>query len=115
MTNNTATTRNLETMNAAGRWNDSSDFGANPEARLTECMAYHKMTRAQVVASLEAGKSLRYGTDWYEQIRLTPAPVAAPAPVALVRCSCGHSVPRSQVMSASMGTSCPRCYDRMSE
>lgn len=35
-------------------------------------------------------------------------------PVELVRCSCGHSVPRSQVMSASLGTSCPDCYDDMS-
>lgn len=35
--------------------------------------------------------------------------------IELVKCSCGHSVPRSQVMSASMGTSCPNCYDRMSE
>ncbi len=32
----------------------------------------------------------------------------------LVKCSCGHSVPRALVMSASMGTSCPDCYDRMS-
>lgn len=34
--------------------------------------------------------------------------------VALVACDCGHRVPRSQVMSASRGTSCPDCYDRMS-
>ena len=37
-----------------------------------------------------------------------------PAPE-LVQCACGHRVPRSQVMSSSMGTSCPDCYDRMSE
>ena len=35
--------------------------------------------------------------------------------VELVRCGCGHSVPRIQVMNASTGTSCPRCYDRMSD
>lgn len=35
-------------------------------------------------------------------------------PVKLVDCDCGHSVPRSQVMSASLGTSCFDCYDRMS-
>lgn len=35
-------------------------------------------------------------------------------PVQLIKCSCGHSVPQSQVMSASHGTSCPDCYDRMS-
>lgn len=33
----------------------------------------------------------------------------------MVKCSCGHSVPRGSVMSASMGSSCPDCYDRMSE
>jgi hypothetical protein len=32
-----------------------------------------------------------------------------------VRCSCGHNVPRAQVMNASLGTACPRCYDRLSE
>lgn len=35
-------------------------------------------------------------------------------PTQLVKCSCGHSVPRVQVMNASLGTSCPECYDRMS-
>lgn len=33
----------------------------------------------------------------------------------LVRCSCGHTVHRSLVMSASRGTACPDCYDRMSD
>lgn len=32
----------------------------------------------------------------------------------MVRCSCGHTVPRSQVMQASRGTACPDCYDRLS-
>lgn len=35
-------------------------------------------------------------------------------PVEMVKCDCGHSVPRSQRMSASMGSSCPDCYDQMS-
>ena len=33
---------------------------------------------------------------------------------ATVRCACGHTVPRGQVMNASLGTACPECYDRMS-
>lgn len=33
----------------------------------------------------------------------------------IVRCDCGHDIPRRMQMSASMGTSCPRCYDRMSD
>lgn len=32
----------------------------------------------------------------------------------LLICDCGHSVPRELVMSASIGTSCPDCYDEMS-
>lgn len=35
------------------------------------------------------------------------------APV-LVLADCGHEVPASQIMRASMGTTCPDCYDRMS-
>lgn len=37
-----------------------------------------------------------------------------PTPPATVKCTCGHTVPREWVMSASLGTSCPDCYDRMS-
>lgn len=36
-------------------------------------------------------------------------------PVELVRCDCGHSVPQTLIMNASRGTSCPDCYDRMSD
>ena len=35
-------------------------------------------------------------------------------PAKMIRCDCGHSVPQAQVMSASLGTACPDCYDRMS-
>jgi hypothetical protein len=38
----------------------------------------------------------------------------AKAKIQYVKCSCGHTVPKSSVMSASMGSSCPDCYDRMS-
>jgi hypothetical protein len=32
-----------------------------------------------------------------------------------VKCDCGHSVAPALVMSASMGSSCPGCYDRMDD
>lgn len=35
--------------------------------------------------------------------------------ILLKKCDCGHTVPRIHVMSASRGTACPDCYDRMSE
>ena len=34
--------------------------------------------------------------------------------VRYIHCDCGHDVPEGQVMSASLGTSCFDCYDRMS-
>ncbi len=40
--------------------------------------------------------------------------VAAAVEIPMIKCSCGHSVPQGLVMSASMGNSCPDCYDRMS-
>jgi hypothetical protein len=33
----------------------------------------------------------------------------------MVKCNCGHTVPQALVMSANLGTSCPDCYDRMSD
>ena len=32
----------------------------------------------------------------------------------MVRCDCGCTIPRNLVMDASLGTSCPDCYDQMS-
>ena len=32
----------------------------------------------------------------------------------MVKCDCGHTIPKHSVMSASMGSSCPYCYDNMS-
>lgn len=48
--------------------------------------------------------------DELESIRLQPARNQR-----MVKCSCGHTVPASQVMSASLGSSCPDCYDDMSD
>lgn len=42
----------------------------------------------------------------------------APRPVVQAdtqKCSCGHTIQKSLVMSSSMGSCCPDCYDRMSE
>jgi len=41
-------------------------------------------------------------------------PKPAPRPVRMVRCDCGHDVPEGERMSASLGSSCFDCYDRMS-
>lgn len=70
-------------------------------------------TKEQVIECMESGKTVRIGSDWYDNIRIPqpPKPFIQPE---MVKCSCGHTVPRVSVMSASMGTSCPECYDRMS-
>ena len=40
---------------------------------------------------------------------------ARPTPtLRYIHCDCGHDVPEGQRMSASLGTSCFDCYDRMS-
>lgn len=47
--------------------------------------------------------------DEIEAARLQPM-----RPAKMVRCGCGHTVPAYLVMNASLGTSCPDCYDDMS-
>ncbi len=71
-------------------------------------------TREQAIALLDAGKELRTGTDWYDNLRAKPAPRPRAKPT-LVRCDCGHECELVLVMSASMGSACPGCYDRMSD
>jgi len=75
----------------------------------------HFATAAEVLAFLAAhpGVEISTGSDWYDNVRAKPMPRVV-KPVELVLCSCGHRVPKGSVMSASMGTSCPDCYDRMS-
>jgi hypothetical protein len=76
--------------------------------------ATRDLTRDETVAALLSGQNLRnHHADWYSECRNEPAPRPVPM-VDLVNCSCGHRVARGSVMSASLGTSCPYCYDRMS-
>lgn len=85
--------------------------------------ALRPLTRDEVVAALLAGRELRNDkNDWYSNCRsgsaydsAMAARLGATPPVEMVKCSCGHITPRPSVMSASMGTSCPDCYDRMSD
>lgn len=69
---------------------------------------------AEVIALLETGKPLPFGNDWDDRIRRAPT-LRASATREMVMASCGHTVSRTILMSASMGTTCPDCYDRMSE
>lgn len=66
-----------------------------------------------IIDKLNSGKSVHIGTDWDDMIRYKPIP-REPTPVEMVKCYCGHTVPKIQVMSTSTGNACPDCYDRMS-
>ena len=84
--------------------------------------ATRPLTRDEVLTALWAGRELRNDkNDWYSNCRsgsayeakLATRRAGAP-PVKLVKCSCGHTIPSGSVMSASLRSSCPDCYDRMS-
>ena len=84
--------------------------------------AVRLLSRDEVIAALESGRELRNDVDdWYSNCRDGEAferkmaeRRAAAQPIEMVKCACGHTIPRGSVMSTSMGSSCPDCYDRMS-
>jgi len=72
-------------------------------------------TRQEVLDHLASGQSIRYADKWYMNVRDADAIKPRQHKSAeMVKCSCGHTVAKALVMSASLGTSCPSCYDRMS-
>lgn len=89
---------------------------------LTQAAALNKMDEAELVRLLNDGRGAAadyaQGANYFcdhgmKKIRSAVRP--APPVRKMVKCSCGHTVPAGSVMYASMGTSCPDCYDRMSE
>lgn len=90
---------------------------ADLEEAITGAMEINGKTRAQIVALLESGQAVKWckSPNYYydHSYGLIGRKRNAP-PVVMVKCDCGHSVPQGQRMSASLGTSCPDCYDRMS-
>lgn len=57
-------------------------------------------------------------TEMQSAINAALNPVVEPVveqKIEMKKCRCGHTVPASVVMSTSTGSSCPDCYDRMSE
>jgi hypothetical protein len=87
------------------------------ETAITRAMEIEGKTRDEIVALLESGKSVRWCQSpnfYYDHSYGRVGRRRQEQPVTMVRCQCGHSVPSRQVMSASLGTSCPDCYDRMS-
>lgn len=88
------------------------------EKAIIGAMEIDGKSREEIVALLESGKSVRWcqSSNFYYDHNYGRIGYCRrePQPVTMVRCQCGHSVPAGQVMSASLGTSCAECYDRMS-
>lgn len=79
------TTLSLQTQNSLGEWT------ARPTFDLARCVgqSYRTRTGYNVVESVEQaadllarGFEIQYGTDWYENVRNTPAPRVPAAPSA---------------------------------
>ena len=121
----------IQYMLSSGRWIDVEDGreeefigmmlennGEDETGKIVpSCTAVKTTTREKITAALAAGQMLRNDPeDWYSNCRAKPAPVVLTySKEQLVKCDCGHTVRKGQVMSASLGTACPECYDRMSE
>jgi hypothetical protein len=113
----------IESQTSNGRW--AACVAETAETLIGLAVETNKkssLTREGVIAKLMAGDHVRFDTDWHSVIRSGAAHEeemkrlrAEQPPVKMVRCSCGHTVPSSSVMSASLGSSCPDCYDRMSD
>lgn len=92
------------------------------EEFLVRCDQINQMSREDVIKTLSSGKTLRNDSaDWYSNCRdleaverIRAERIANQKPVKMIKCSCGHTIPETSCMSASMGTSCPDCYDDMS-
>ncbi len=110
-----------ESMLSNGKWYDEPNIekflerAIKMDARYAKCQNRPAMTLAsEVLVKLATGAELRYDMDWYENIRMTPTPPALEVYETKL-CDCGHEVNKSLAMSASLGSSCPDCYDRMSD
>lgn len=88
------------------------------EQAILGAMRVERKTRAEIVAILEAGLAVKwcqspnFSYDYSYGIigRKRTAP-----PVEMASCDCGHTIPVALRMSTSLGSSCPDCYDRMSD
>ena len=91
---------------------------ADLEQAITGAMEIERKSRDEIVAMLESGKSVKWCKSpnfYYDHSYGVIGRKRSAPSVNTVKCDCGHTVPASQRMSASLGTSCPDCYDRMSD
>lgn len=102
----------LQRQLSNGRWVNLD--GGLEERLLAMATSFQEISRGELEGRLVRGEEVRYrADDWYPYIRIEPVPRQR-GHLEMVIADCGHRIPREQVMSASFGTSCPDCYDRMS-
>ena len=105
---------NLQYQLANGNWMDCED---RTDEFLSLCATHDRgcTTVADVIEKLETSDTVRNDSaDWYSKCRIKPIPKPA-VKLEMIRCDCGCSIPKGMVMSASLGSSCPDCYDEMSD
>jgi len=87
------------------------------EKLMVGAMDIEGKTRKQIKDMLENGQSVRWCESpnfFYDHsYGVIEIPKKEEIEV-MVMCDCGHEVPQGQRMSASLGSSCPDCYDEMS-
>lgn len=109
----------LQYQMSNGNWADCQD---RIDYFLGLAIKNTKLPLEEITAKLGTGAAVRFGSGWSDEIRCADAYAAriaarraATPPVKMVKCSCGHTIPSISVMSTSTGSSCPDCYDRMSD
>ena len=115
-----------------GNWVDCL-YAAQTERFLERCVEFDSTvsTRDEAIAALGAGRVLRNDReDWYSNCRCYQAALKLHRArlekrkrqfeqnfgrPRMVTCDCGHKIPHHLVMNTTRGTSCPDCYDQMSD
>jgi hypothetical protein len=64
-----------------------------------------------IMEYLSTGKTLQYGSDWYQTLRDADSQ-SKPREIVETLCQCGHYT--SNPMTSSRGTCCADCYDELS-
>lgn len=104
----------LQYQMANGMWTDcKKETGDRTEEFLARCVENSQgLTQDEVVEKLESGIEMRnHPMDWYSVCRIEKA---LPPQPEMIICACGCTIPKIAVMTTSNGSSCPDCYDDMS-
>lgn len=97
------------------KWEKCND--SDLDSILSQAADYNKMDKEKLVSILtnkpgiaaKYAEGINYSVDHgMKKIRLITPVIPEPE---MVKCDCGCTILKSSVMNASIGTSCPDCYD----